>query len=107
MSTCTEVIFLFLSNFFKGLQQKKVTTFINCMQRDCFNETTRVMAADRRSTNVYIASYFSWCCMELLNPYFINCVLNFKKLLNYYTGLWIHGTVVPLNKKRDNTAGRK
>ena len=26
------------------------------------------MAASGRSTNVYIASYFSWCCTELLNP---------------------------------------
>ena len=29
------------------------------------------------------------------------------KLLNYYTRLWIHGTVVPLNKKRENTEERK
>ena len=33
-----------------------------------FNQTTRVMAAPGHSTNVYIASYFSWCCRELLNP---------------------------------------
>ena len=49
------------------------TTYIKCIKRDRFNETTRVMTARGRST-----SYFSQCCTELLNPlelYFINCVL--------------------------------
>ena len=67
------------------------------------------MAARGRSTyHMYVVRMFYLVLHGTFKSrwsyYFINCVLNLKKkknLLNYYTRLWIHETMVPLNKKRE------